>query len=57
MEVENGYVVLKVPPENSKDLTIGKAEEKRVCEVCGYANDKYAQMCKKCSNYITGGTR
>ncbi len=54
MEIENGYVILKVPAENSKDITIGKTEEKRVCEVCGYANEKHTQLCKMCSNYIRG---
>ncbi len=52
MEIDNGYVVLKVPTEPSEKLTIGQKEEKRVCEVCGCANDKQALMCKMCSNYL-----
>ncbi len=52
MELDNGYLVLKVPAENADDLGLKISEEKIVCEVCGYANDKYAKMCKMCSNYL-----
>lgn len=54
MNLENGYMVLKVPPEGAEKLAIGE-KEKKVCEVCGCANEANALMCKMCSNYLTKG--
>ncbi len=52
MEIDNGYVLVKIPPEAADALTVGKQEQKVVCDVCGYENDDKAAMCKMCSNFL-----
>ncbi len=55
MEVKDGYILLNLPPESSKELVLGREVLKKTCEVCGHLNEKQALMCKMCSNYLKKG--
>ncbi len=52
-KANENFVVTKLSEGDSQQMLFGKEEEKVVCEVCGYANDKNVLICKMCSNYLT----
>ena len=60
MELREECVVFKRVDEGNGMIFESKSDQqKQVCDVCGYANEKGAALCKMCSNYLytTGGVQ
>ena len=55
MEDEKNAILKELNAQQPSNIIISNGEKeivKIVCDVCGYANDKYTAVCKMCSNYL-----
>ncbi len=52
MELENGYILVKMPAEFDGKLSFEQKKESVICDLCGYENEMGAKLCKMCSNYL-----